>query len=459
MKKLIKILQIFFFILFIFTLLLPYLNEDMATISFTKLDIFVYIFSLKINIFLLILIILLGFQLFFGRIFCSFICPLGNLITFFDGSFKHLRKRKRTKDRRLLYWIPAGVLFIVLAFKILSVHIIGFIDPLSIIHRSFTLTFIPLLNRLFRFEYNPAPYFVITDYILLFIIILSFFGERVWCKYICPLGFLHKLCSLPARYVRVVDKCTSCQKCAQICPTNAISLKDPLKYDKTLCILCYRCMEVCPGDTSFKILKNLKPTSSSRRNFIRSFLTILSGAFFFNFSFKKKNNRNLLRPPGATPESISSHCFRCMECVKICPTSIIQPARLSEGLVNLFTPQIRTDLSYCEYYCNLCGKICPNNAISKLSLKEKQNWKIGIARVDRTLCVVWANGTPCLVCEEHCPVPGKAIKIRKTKKNGRITNAPEVEPDLCIGCGICQNKCPVYGAAIRVYPHQRKNKK
>ena len=64
-----------------------------------------------------------------------------------------------------------------------------------------------------------------------------------------------------------------------------------------------------------------------------------------------------------------------------------------------------------------------------------------------TKCIAWAEGTQCLVCEEHCPISNKAIKIVKGK-----VGKPVVDKELCIGCGICQFKCPVrLERAIKVY--------
>jgi formate hydrogenlyase subunit 6/NADH:ubiquinone oxidoreductase subunit I len=47
------------------------------------------------------------------------------------------------------------------------------------------------------------------------------------------------------------------------------------------------------------------------------------------------------------------------------------------------------------------------------------------------------------VCEEHCPVSDKAIKVAEHKAGKKTVLRPYVDHRLCIGCGICQNKCPV----------------
>ncbi|MFZ6017103.1 MAG: 4Fe-4S dicluster domain-containing protein [Nitrospirota bacterium] len=54
----------------------------------------------------------------------------------------------------------------------------------------------------------------------------------------------------------------------------------------------------------------------------------------------------------------------------------------------------------------------------------------------------------CIVCEEVCPTPKKAIWFEEAEvkgKNGRVKKLkqPKVDLELCIGCGICEAKCPV----------------
>jgi ferredoxin len=113
-------------------------------------------------------------------------------------------------------------------------------------------------------------------------------------------------------------------------------------------------------------------------------------------------------------------------------------------------------MDYCEYKCAMCTQVCPTEAIKPLSLKEKQQVKIGLAHIDKNRCLPYAYSRPCLVCEEQCPLPEKAIWLEETtvlnsRGNKVVVKQPHVNAELCIGCGICQNKCPVSDrAAIRV---------
>jgi translation initiation factor RLI1 len=97
------------------------------------------------------------------------------------------------------------------------------------------------------------------------------------------------------------------------------------------------------------------------------------------------------------------------------------------------------------------------NAIPTLSLEQKRVQVIGQAVIDQERCIPWAEEQDCIVCEEMCPLPEKAIVLETVEVNQVINGTftvqrPEVLEDECIGCGICEYKCPVEGeAAIRIY--------
>jgi len=163
----------------------------------------------------------------------------------------------------------------------------------------------------------------------------------------------------------------------------------------------------------------------------------------------KTYNPALIRPPGSLAEKdFLTKCVRCGECMKVCPTNAIHPTTLEAGLAGLWSPFLIFAVGYCEYNCTLCGQVCPTGAIEELSVEEKQQVHIGTAYVDRSRCLPFVFDTECIVCEEHCPTPTKAIwfeevTVRDRDGNEKVLKQPHVDPELCIGCGICETKCPV----------------
>jgi formate hydrogenlyase subunit 6/NADH:ubiquinone oxidoreductase subunit I len=138
--------------------------------------------------------------------------------------------------------------------------------------------------------------------------------------------------------------------------------------------------------------------------------------------------------------------------MKVCIGNALHASWLEAGLEGLFTPRLIGRIGYCEYNCTLCGQVCPTGALQKMSKTEKQAIVIGRAHFDKNRCLPYASGIPCIVCEEHCPTPDKAIKFREVEvdnsRGERVkVRQPYVIDHLCIGCGICENKCPLNGAA------------
>ncbi len=134
--------------------------------------------------------------------------------------------------------------------------------------------------------------------------------------------------------------------------------------------------------------------------------------------------------------------------MKVCPTNGLQPTFLEAGVEGIGTPMLVPRVGHCDYTCTSCLKVCPTDAIIKLPEAEKKKIKIGTARIDTSRCIPYSEYENCLVCEEQCPVPTKAIKfeIRDVitfKGDVRRLKFPVVLKDKCIGCGICENKCPV----------------
>ena len=105
--------------------------------------------------------------------------------------------------------------------------------------------------------------------------------------------------------------------------------------------------------------------------------------------------------------------------MKVCITNGLQPTLFEAGVEGLWSPVLVPRIGYCEYRCTLCGQVCPTGAIKKLSLEEKAKVKIGLAMIDKGRCLPWAHATPCIMCEEVCPTPKKAVWFEKAQVRDR----------------------------------------
>lgn len=176
-----------------------------------------------------------------------------------------------------------------------------------------------------------------------------------------------------------------------------------------------------------------------RRNFIQ---TIAGTIVLLTSSIKIKASEilhKIVTPPGSiSVENLLENCIKCNECIDNCPNEVLQPADNQYGKGYENVPYLDFSTNFCDYGCNTCSTICPTDAIIELSLKKKQITQIGIAKFNKTKCIVITDKTSCGACAEVCPT--SAITLKDIGNNLEI---PEIKLDLCIGCGACEFACPV----------------
>jgi ferredoxin len=413
----------------------------------------------------------------FGRWFCGWICPFGTVHHLFS-SLRGGSVKARLDTGGYGRWHKAKyyVLVVFLAGALLRVNVVGWLDPLSFFFRGMAVAVYPALNsaidpllvndslRRHLLAVQQPHYFgnVLIGLLFGVAIALNFYRARFWCKYICPLGALLGITGKNplVRIHKSPEACDNCRLCLADCQGGA-NAGDTLEWKPAECFFCFNCQSDCPSravtfslGTSF-----LKPPKDShldlgRRQLLASGVAGAGAALLFRthpLARRRSYNPELVRPPGALgEEEFLSKCIRCGECMKVCPTNGIHPAALEAGLEGVWSPVMRMTIGYCEYECTLCTEVCPTGAIRPLTVAEKQKIKIGLAYIDRNRCLPYASARTCIVCEEHCPTPKKAIWFEEaqatTDTGEKVTvKQPRVNLELCIGCGICTNKCVIKG--------------
>ncbi len=418
-----------------------------------------------------------------GRAWCGWICPMGTVLDWTPS------RRNREKPGISPVWSQGKYLlfFAVFIGAVLGSLTLNILDPITLLFRTLASVILPGLDWaiegveswLYNFgALRPAVSWVDgalrgwllngQPFNLPNLGLLAVFGvvlglnavrSRFWCRYLCPLGGLLGLISKTS-FIRQridTDKCISCGKCSKVCPTGAIQPENDFTADFAECTTCLNCLESCPTQAiSFGKERGAVPQQDKTRRWLLYSLgaSALVAVFLRFVPAFARTARSAVRPPGSSEETLYNQCIRCGECLKVCPTGVIQPAQIRNP-AKLWTPFLNTRLGYCDYSCNSCGIICPTGAIAELPLEEKRKTVIGVARIDKERCITWAEGRDCIVCEEMCPIPEKAIRLGsggqgRGSGNGRH---PQVIEELCTGCGICEHQCPVAGeSAIRVFP-------
>ncbi len=418
--------------------------------------------------------------LFLGRVFCNWICPFGIIHHFTGWVFNKRKTKERIELNRYrpIYTLKYCILLGMLAAAVFGTVQIGLRDPICLLYRSFTTSLLPALNLpepMARAFGDPKLHqfgWVIGFLVLLFIS-LNVLIPRFFCRVLCPLGALLGLLSRFSlwRIERDPIKCTDCGLCLKSCEGAC----DPhANLRKSECFGCFNCIEDCPhGSLRFAFLPTRKhEVSSPDLPLRRAIYAGAVGVLFYPFvKLSGKTTRDfsssVVRPPGAVEElEFLARCIKCDQCIRVCPTNVLQPAMLEAGPEGLWTPVMNFRMGFCQLNCTACGHVCPTGAIQQLSIEQKLGYgpfekqgpvKVGTAHYDLGRCLPWSKNIPCVVCEEVCPTSPKAVHceyrqmlIRDGKK--QVTSATSTQ----IMLADCPPPGQVFGEGCWFRPSQFK---
>ncbi len=439
-------------------------------------------------------IVVIMITLLLGRVYCSAICPLGifqDLISrVFSNRAKHGVKEKNRG--RYHYSAPRTILrYTVLTATLLLFFggtglLLNLLDPFSSFGRIFSNLFRPLviiLNNMgapvaeswgvhafYRVQWQAvAPVALGIAMVTLGTVgWMSVRHGRLYCNTLCPVGTILGLVSTFSLVKISIDtgSCRGCGRCEQVCKAGCIDVTAK-SVDTGRCVSCFNCLSVCPDkalayrpgflaiDESVPKTRSRIEAAQDRRNFV---LALAAGSFGLAAgrvhaapetlpkearpTTIPENKTCPLSPPGSVSiERYTSICTACHLCVSACPSRVLVPSVFSFGLSGILQPCMNFDAGHCNYDCTVCSNICPTGAILPLTVEEKQQTQVGLAKFIRENCVVYTDNTNCGACSEHCPT--KAVHmIFYLNAAGRKLVIPEVDETVCVGCGGCEHACP-----------------
>jgi polyferredoxin/Pyruvate/2-oxoacid:ferredoxin oxidoreductase delta subunit len=453
-----------------------------------------------------------------GRVWCNWMCPFGILHHFFGwiGNRRNTKQMIEVNRYRKIYAVKYYILAVMIAMaclwviptawdspgKIVAAYKgteltqsgasrvfaaighgvasaaaehkagggslqIGLLDPIALTVRSMTTSVLPTVHRATEQVYTePREYWFgwVVGLIFIGLLVANWYIPRFFCRVLCPLGALLGVFSRFAlwRIDRDPVRCTDCDLCLKNCE-GASDPQGDLR--KSECFVCLNCIDDCPHDAlTFRFLprkaSEVAYPAVGRRQLV---LAGLFGLFFFPMArlsggVRKNFSRYAIRPPGSVAEDeFLRRCIKCDQCIRVCPTNVLQPSLFEAGVEGLWTPIMISKMGWCELNCTLCSQVCPTGAIREISIAEKLGVgpfegkgpiKTGTAFYNQGRCLPWAMDTDCVVCEEVCPVSPKAIFTRNVEVTDRWgatiqLKRPYIDPVKCIGCGICEHECPV----------------
>jgi ferredoxin len=332
--------------------------------------------------------------LFRKRWFCRYSCPTGFLL---DGA-------ARAGCLKNGWWKrcpPIGryIVFLTVAGAVAGYPLFLWADPLAI--------FSSALSIHTSLSFSSA---VLAAACMIALLMVAFLFGDLWCARICPLGAAQELLN---------------------------GIKGLILKGKEL-------LKPQSRETTF--------TVSSAHATRRAFLSVAAGVgigFLAKRTGRAHNETAPLRPPGAVAEEMfAGLCIRCGNCIRSCPSKILDADTGRAGVLGLLAPVVRFKSGYCLEDCNACTQICPSGALETLSMDQKCRYIIGEALVDGSLCLLVRGVNDCDICARSCPFD--AVTIYWDEE--RYVAYPNIDPGKCNGCGACEAYCPTGDIkAIRVW--------
>ena len=191
--------------------------------------------SFSLDLLIGVIPMLVVYGLIRGRVFCGWTCPVNLVLETLDWVRKklHITVEETVLPRRTKVYVAVGVLVLSL---ILSIPVFEALSPISVINKGIVFG-------------------SVVGGVTLFAIVLVelFWGHRIWCRSICPLGGFYEIVGKVGLINVHIDHeaCIGCNKCKKSCLCDPEILEAVVAGDDTIvrpgdCMLCGKCIEACP---------------------------------------------------------------------------------------------------------------------------------------------------------------------------------------------------------------------
>jgi polyferredoxin len=161
-------------------------------------------------------------SLFWGRIYCGYICPMNTVMIPAEKlSVKLGLQAKKVPKILKTNWLPWVVLFLMVA--------------VTAFFKKTMSKDLPMLMAL----------------LILSVVVTLRYKQYVFHNHVCPFGVLQKWSGKNAKRSHRVDaaSCIGCKICEKTCPTGAVLVEQDTGkavIDIAYCLQCGNCTEVCP---------------------------------------------------------------------------------------------------------------------------------------------------------------------------------------------------------------------
>lgn len=193
--------------------------------------------------------VLIAYGVIRGRAFCGWACPVNLVLEIEDALRRKLgiKVRETPLPRHAKLWMAGAVLAL---SAVVGIPLFEAFSPISAINKGILFGSMAGLGVL-----------------LAIVLVELFWGHRVWCRALCPLGgFYEALGRIGQVNVRIDHKtCIQCEACKEKCLADPIILDPAIKGRDDIvragdCLACGACVDACPTNAlSFGIGRpNLK---------------------------------------------------------------------------------------------------------------------------------------------------------------------------------------------------------